>query len=71
MSGLWCKHCGPDHPLRIEYREQLEAKPLGSFSLAGAQMKFSAVKRQWPWAVCDNCKRESKGRAVVENGQPQ
>ncbi|AID58858.1 hypothetical protein PBI_GAIA_38 [Mycobacterium phage Gaia] len=58
---VWCKHCGPDFPLRIEWREELECKPIGSFSLAGAQAKFSAVKREWPYAVCDNCKRESRG----------
>lgn len=61
---MWCKHCGPDFPLRIEMREGLEAKPIGTFSLAGAQMKFSAVKREWPYAVCDNCKRESRGKAT-------
>lgn len=59
---MWCKHCGPEFPLRIEMREILEAKPLTSFSLAGAGMKFSAVKRKWPFAVCDNCKSESKGK---------
>jgi hypothetical protein len=61
---MWCKHCGPDFPLRIEMREELEAKPIASFSLAGQQTKFSAIKREWPWAVCDNCKRESRGKAA-------
>lgn len=59
--GLWCRHCGPDYSLRIEYREELEAKPVGAFSLAGQQIKFSAVKSDWPYAVCDNCGRESRG----------
>lgn len=59
---LWCRYCGPDFELRIEYREELEAKPLGSFSLAGMNPKFSAVKRNWPWAVCDNCGRQSRGQ---------
>lgn len=59
---MWCKYCGPDHPLRIEMREVLEAKPIGTFSLAGAQMKFSAIRREWPYAICDNCGRESKGK---------
>jgi hypothetical protein len=61
MSGLWCKHCGPQQPLRIEMREELVAKPIGTFSLAGQTVKFSTVKRGWPWAVCDNCGRESRG----------
>lgn len=40
------------------------AKPIGSFSLSGQTMKFSAIKEtvDWPWAVCDNCKRESRGK---------
>lgn len=62
MDGLWCKHCGSDFPLRIEYREELQAKPIGTFSLSGQQVKFSAVKREWPWAVCDHCKREARGK---------
>jgi hypothetical protein len=45
---MWCKHCGPDFPLRIEMREELEAKPIGTFSLAGVTPKFSAIKREWP-----------------------
>lgn len=61
-EGLWCKHCGPEYPLRIEWREEIEAKKVGEFSLAGVQMKFSGVRRQWPYAVCDNCGRSSRGR---------
>src|SRR5580693_4085319 len=61
MSAMNCKHCGPGFALRIEMREELQAKPLGSFSLAGNQLKFSTIKHDWPWAVCDNCKRESRG----------
>lgn len=61
-EGMWCKHCGPEFPLRVEWREELVAKPLTSFSLAGAQMKVSAVKREWPYAVCDSCGRESRGK---------
>lgn len=66
MSDLWCKHCGPSHPLRIEWREILEAKPIGTFSLAGAGMKVSCVKHEWPWAVCDNCGRESRGKLAAD-----
>jgi len=60
---MWCKYCGPEFPLRIERR--LEARPIGSFSLAGAQMKLSA--REWPYAVCDGCGRESRGKWVPSN----
>lgn len=58
MSGLWCKHCGPDAPLRIE--ERFEAAPIGSFSLSGVQMKTTG--QFWPYAVCDSCGRESRGK---------
>jgi hypothetical protein len=66
VNDFWCKYCGPDYPLRIEYRPErvLVAKPLGTFSLSGQQPKFSVIAdtRDWPYAVCDNCKRESRGR---------
>ncbi len=55
-------------PLRIE--ERIEAKPLGTFSLAGAQMKLSGYR--WPYAVCDRCGRESRGKlaSASEAGDP-
>lgn len=52
-----CPHCG-QQTLRIEHR--LEAKPLGTHSLSGSQMKVSAMS--WPYLVCDNCKVEARGR---------
>ena len=55
---MWCKHCGPDHPLRIEWR--LVAKPLGTYSLAGAQTKVAATNT--PFAICDRCERECQGK---------
>lgn len=61
-AGLWCKHCGPTFPLRIEWREEYEAEPLTSFSLAGEQTKISSIVRRWPYAVCDHCNRESRGK---------
>ena len=54
---MWCKHCGEEFPLRVEWR--LVAKPLGTWSLAGAQMKTVATNT--PFAICDNCGRESQG----------
>lgn len=38
--------------LRVERRERIIVKPLGSFSLSGQQMKFSGNKVMWPWLVC-------------------
>ena len=52
-----CPSCGVKG-LRIEYR--LTAKPLGSFSLAGAQMKVSAVRV--PWLICGTCGVEAEGK---------
>ncbi|ARD42503.1 hypothetical protein [Actinomyces gaoshouyii] len=52
-----CARCGIDGQLRIEYR--MEAKPLGTFSLAGAQMKVAATR--WPWMVCGACGATCRG----------
>ena len=59
---LWCKYCGPDHPLRIELREEFLPRPLTGFSLAGNQLKLSAHRYTHPYAVCDHCKRECRGQ---------
>jgi len=45
-----CPACGHEF-LAIENR--LVTKPIGTFSLAGAQTKFSAY--EWPYIVCDAC----------------
>jgi predicted RNA-binding Zn-ribbon protein involved in translation (DUF1610 family) len=56
-----CPNC-QQPTLHIE--EKLKARPLGSFSLAGAQMKFSA--RAGVFLVCRSCGAEAEG--VVEDG---
>lgn len=56
VANTPCPSCG-EKTLRIEAR--LAAKPIGDFSLAGAQMKVSAV--EVPWLVCDNCGVEVEG----------
>lgn len=50
--------------LQVEYRPGLYAKPIGTFSLAGGQMKVSAHRVQWPWLVCrtPDCGFEEKGK---------
>jgi len=51
-----CPECGA-LALRIETR--LETREVGTFSLAGQVMKFSA---SWvPWLVCDGCGIEARG----------
>lgn len=52
-----CPACG-SKSLRIE--ERLTTKPIGSFSLAGVQMKVSAVSK--PWLVCGTCGIEAEGK---------
>jgi hypothetical protein len=54
----WCKHCGPEHPLHIAWR--LVPNPLGTYSIAGAQLKVTAKKV--PFAICNNCSRECRGK---------
>lgn len=61
MTATICPACGAD-ALRIEYR--LRAKPLGTYSLAGAQPKVAA--ENWPWLVCDSCGIEAEGK---QNGR--
>jgi len=58
-----CRHCG-HHGIVIEWR--LEARPIGSFSLAGAQMKFSA--REHPYAKCPGCRHVSRGESSAGSG---
>ena len=51
-----CPACGAV-ALRVEQR--LEAKPIGTWSLAGSQMKVFAG--YWPWLVCGACGVEARG----------
>lgn len=55
--GVPCKYCGSDKTFVVM---RLEPAPLGSFSLAGVGMKTTA--KEWPWAVCDGCGHESRGK---------
>ena len=61
LSTATCKYCHATGAIVIEWRDELHAKPLGSFSLAGHQMKVSATEVSWPWAVCTSCGHESRG----------
>jgi hypothetical protein len=56
LDGALCKRCGSTD-FRVVMK--LIARPLGSFSLSGQTMKFSAY--QWPFAVCQGCGYESEG----------
>jgi len=51
-----CPSCG-EKTLRIEFK--MTIKPIGTFSLAGAQMKFSS--RMVPWLICGNCGIKAEG----------
>lgn len=46
-----CPKCGTENT--VEVRRGLQARPIGSFSLAGNQMKFSA--REVAIATCTAC----------------
>lgn len=50
LANTPCPVCGKK---TLELEMRLEAAELGTFSLAGHQMKFSA--REWPYLVCRNC----------------
>ncbi len=51
-----CPNCGGE--LHLEKR--LDAKPAGTFSLAGAGLKFSVAETYW--LVCLSCDFEERGR---------
>lgn len=57
----WCKYC-ETFTLVVEWRDMIEARPLGEWSLSGVQLKVSAIETEWPWLVCTLCRRESKGK---------
>jgi hypothetical protein len=61
ISGSKCPNCdaGPG-TLSIEPGSGLQVMPIGSFSLAGAQMKFSA--RATPVLCCSACGLRRDGR---------
>ncbi len=62
-----CPECGAS-PLGLSWG--LSARPLGTWSLAGAQMKTSAV--EWALVTCTGCGLRVPGRLidpVIENGR--
>lgn len=63
LARVPCPRCG-ELTLRLETR--LEARPLGTWSLAGAQPKTSVV--EWPYAVCvtDDCDFERRASIVTD-----
>lgn len=63
--GIPCRECG-SASLRLEYREETyDVRPLGTWSLSGAQMKVSAHATSWPWCVCGDCGAASRGKAAT------
>lgn len=57
LSNATCRYCG-HHRIRVEWR--MVATPLGTYSIAGAQMKFEATSV--PFATCEGCGHESEGK---------
>lgn len=57
--------CPVCRQLTLRFTMRLEAKPLGTWSLAGQQLKSSAV--EWPYVVCDNddCDFEQRATRVT------
>lgn len=61
-------YCGFMGALVVEQRWSLVARRWGSWSLAGVQVKTSAVWCWWPWMVCrtvlGGCGHASRGHVV-------
>lgn len=51
-----CPACGADE---LAFETRLEAKEVGTFSLAGKAMKFPVIEAVW--LVCRGCKAEARG----------
>lgn len=75
FAGYPCVDCYS--PFVIELRPEKEgdgtffkAKPPGSASIAGAQVKVLAIEvtQGHPWAVCQGCGRESRAKPVSTEG---
>lgn len=65
LARVPCPRCD-NRTLTLE--EKLEARPLGTWSLAGRQVKTSAV--WWPYAVCttEGCGFEKRASVVEPPG---
>lgn len=57
VSETACPACGTTS---LEIVERFEPKPIGTYSIAGAQTKL--VGTMWPWLVCKNCGVEARGK---------
>lgn len=62
LSAAECKYCNTVGKIRIEWRERFVPKPMGTWSLAGQQMKMTGTMVNWPYAICDACGHESEGK---------
>lgn len=47
-----CRYCETTGAARTEWRTRLVARPFGTWSLSGQQIKSSATVAWWPWMVC-------------------
>lgn len=61
VEGTPCPHCG-EKTLELSWR--IVAKPLGSFSLSGSQLKFSA--NEIPFIQCLACGSSGEGNIARE-----
>lgn len=53
LSELPCPECGRVGQLRVELVRGLQVCPIGTWSLAGRQMKTCALETNIPHVVCD------------------
>lgn len=63
IENLPCDQCGK-RELELIFLEEMIAKPMGTFSLSGVQMKVSANLLKWPYLVCE-CGRVCRGSVEV------
>lgn len=62
IKNIPCPECHKEGVLRVEIRERIVARPIGTYSLAGNQLKVSANKVPWPYLACTECGYEEAGK---------
>jgi hypothetical protein len=60
LETIPCDLCGKTE-WELVFLPQWVAKPFGTFSLSGSQMKMTMVETPWPYLVCE-CGRVCKGK---------
>lgn len=65
---IQAEHNCPQGSVQMRLQWRMVARKIGTFSLAGQQMKFSAVR--CPFLICDACGLSAQGKPVNRDDRP-